>query len=478
MTKTTKNKKVTIPEKGIPKIDLIQQMRAERQNDLKWKQGKSFCLIYYPGREYEEIIQEAYNLFFTENALNPISFPSIRRFENETVRMVLNLMHGNERSAGTMTSGGTESIFLAVKTAADYAAKKKPGIIPEVILPETAHPAFNKACYYLKLKVISIPVKQDFRADVEAMKKTITKNTILLVGSAPSYPHGVIDPLEELSALAVEKDLLFHVDACIGGFMLPFMEKIGYTIPRFDFRLAGVTSISADLHKYGYTAKGASLVLYRDHDLRRYQFFVHTSWAGGIYGSSGLAGSKPGGTIAAAWATLNGIGMEGYKKLANKSMNATKALKTGIIEIPGLYLLGQPDMSILAFTSDKVNIYEVADELNLKGWHFERLQNPAAIHLTVSQIHDGVTQQFLEDLEQAVEKASKHKLRQISTTIKVNVVKRLVKILPPGLLAKIQSQFSGKIKKRTAPMYGMMGALNGSEDLDEIVLDLLDRLSR
>lgn len=473
----------TLPEKGMAHEKILGQLEKAKKDDLKWHLGKSFCLVYYPGKEISDLVKEAYNAYFTENALNPISFPSLKKFESEIIQMMLSLLNAPGNACGSFTSGGTESILMAVKTARDYSYQTKPQIAkPEIIIPSTAHPAFNKACHYFGIKAAVIPVDKSFKANMEVLKYAITPNTIMLVGSAPSYPHGVIDPIEELSELALANNLLLHVDHCIGAFILPFLkDKKHVDIPAFDFSLPGVTSISADLHKYGYAAKGSSLVLYRNPELRKFQFYVNTDWPGGIYGSPAVSGSKPGGNIAAAWAALMGIGKKGYKDLADKTLKTTQTLIERVKEIKDLKILGKPQATIFSFTSESINIYEIADELNLKGWNFERLQYPPAIHLTVSQIHEPVIEEFITDLKYAVNKASGRKIRNLSSNIQVEAVKRLVKVLPSGILAKIQSQIGGKAPKknsRTAPMYGMLGTLKGTKDLDNIVLDLLDKLNR
>ncbi len=262
-----------MPESGVDKSSLFNKMSEVRDNDIKWKEGKAFSLVFNGGEEITEIIKEAYTMFFSENGLNPSAFPSLKKFENEVVQMTANLLNGVE-SAGNMTSGGTESILMAIKTAREWARANKPEIKePELIMPKSAHPAFNKGGHYFGVKIITIPTKSDYRADVEAMEKAITKNTIMLVGSAPSYPQGVIDPIEDIAALAKKNNLLMHVDACVGGVVLPFYKKLGADIPSFDFSVDGVTSMSVDLHKYGYAAKGASVVLYKNKTLRRYQFY-------------------------------------------------------------------------------------------------------------------------------------------------------------------------------------------------------------
>jgi sphinganine-1-phosphate aldolase len=471
-----------IPQKGLRREDVMERLRAAKKDDLKWKDGKSFCLIYYPGDEKASMIQEAYNLYFTENALNPMSFPGLRKFETEVVTMMSNLLGGNSNTVGTMTSGGTESILMAVKAARDYARKHKPEIKhPEIVVPITAHPAFDKACYYFDVKLVHTPVDSACRADVTQMEKAINANTIMLVASAPSYPHGVLDPVKKISELAARKNLLCHVDACIGGMILPFMKLNGIAVDDFDFKLPGVTSMSADLHKYGYAAKGASVILYHHEDLRKFQFFVSTQWPGGIYGSASVAGSRPGGAIAAAWAALMGIGVEGYRELTRTTIETTKKITEGIKKIPELKLMAEPEMSIIAFDSPTINVFELADELNLMGWHFERLQNPPGLHLTVNYIHHTVVDDFLKDLRTAVSVVKKFKLKHLSQSIKVAAFKRLLKILPEGTIAKLQAQFSGKgplQPSRTAAMYGMMGTLQGTDDLDQIVLELLNKLNK
>lgn len=472
-----KKDSIQIPASGANREDLLKRMTEARSEDTHWQTGKAFCLVYHPGDEYARTIKEAYNLFFSENALNPTAFPSLRRFEAEVVGMAAGLFHGEETAAGTMTSGGTESILLAVKTAREWAKENKPEISnPEVILPASAHPAFMKACHYFGVKPILANVGADYRVDIDSVRDAINRNTILLVGSAPSYPHGVVDPIRDLSALALDNGLLLHVDACIGGFMLPFARKLGYAIPEFDFKLPGVTSISADLHKYGYAAKGASVILYRDAELRKHQFYVYTDWNGGIYGSSTMLGTRPGGAIAAAWAAMNTIGMDGYMHLAKRTMDATVKLRKGIEEMDGIELVGDPDMSILAFGSDELNIYELGDELNLKGWHFDRQQFPASLHLTVSQVHLDVVDEFLGDLKDAVAKVRKFSLNKVTTSVQVAAFKGLKAMLPHGLFKKLQEVYSsggGAVHGRTAAMYGMMGALAGSGDLQDIVKNVL-----
>jgi glutamate/tyrosine decarboxylase-like PLP-dependent enzyme len=260
------------------------------------------------------------------------------------------------------------------------------------------------------VKIVKAPLRADFTADVAAMEKLITRNTIALAGSAPNYPYGTIDPVAELGALAQRNNLPLHVDCCLGGFFLPWVEKLGAQLPLFDFRVPGVTSISADIHKYGYSAKGASTILYRNQDLFRDQIFAEVNWCGGVYGGPTMAGTRPGGAIAAAWASLQALGEEGYMENARRVMEVAAQFKEGVAAVPGLYVLGQPAMGVFAYgASDKrVSIYAVADRLEEKGWHIDRLQKPESIHLILNPGHAAIVREYLEDLREAVTHVRDH----------------------------------------------------------------------
>jgi glutamate/tyrosine decarboxylase-like PLP-dependent enzyme len=270
-----------------------------------------------------------------------------------------------------------------------------------MVLPVTVHPAFEKAAHYFSVKPLHIPLTADYRADIDSLRAAIGDNTVLAVGSAPCYPYGVIDPIPEMATLAAERGVAFHVDACLGGFMLPFLRRLGYSIPPFDFSVPGVTSMSADVHKYGYAAKGASVVLYRNKEIRRHQFFSYADWPGGLYGSPTMTGTRPGGAIAAAWAALRYLGEDGYLRLARTAMDATKRLIDGINAVPGLVVRGEPQMSVFAFGSDSLDIYAVGDALDARGWRADRLQLPPNLHLMVTATHEHVVAAFLTDLAEA-----------------------------------------------------------------------------
>ncbi len=396
--------KIILPEKGISDADVLIEMEEIRKDDINWRNGKVWSLVYHATDEHTEMLKKAYTMFFSKNALSPIAFPSLKKFETEVISMAVDLFNGDKRCCGSMTSGGTESLLMAIKTYRDWAEEKFPNIKePEVVVPSSAHPSFDKAAEYFKVKLVKVPVDSEtHRADVNAMKNAITENTILIVGSACDFPRGVVDPISELGILAQEHGIGLHVDACLGGFMLPFVKKLGYEVPDFDFSVPGVTSISADVHKYGYGAKGASTILYRKERVWKHQFSVYTDWSGGIYISPSMRGTRPGGAIAAAWAAMRHLGMDGYLNLAKTVMDASKKLINGINQIPELYIIGDPVMSVFSFTSDKFDVYHLGDLLDKKGWHLDRIQFPNALHMMVNPHHAEIVDTFLKDLQETV----------------------------------------------------------------------------
>jgi glutamate/tyrosine decarboxylase-like PLP-dependent enzyme len=467
------------------KDEVLAVMRAARDHDVQWQKGRAFSLVYHAGKDVDDLLKEASLLFFSENGLNPTAFPSLRKFETEIVAMAASLLGGDERTAGTVTSGGTESLLMMVKTARDWARKNHPEIKhPEMILPVTGHPAFEKAADYFGVKAVHIPVRADFRADVDAARKAVTADTILMIGSAPAYPHGVVDPIRELAAIAQEHGILFHTDACVGGFMLPFVRKLGYPVPDFDFCVPGVTSISADLHKYAYAAKGASVILYKTAELRRHQMFVSTDWPGGIYPSPAMGGTRPGAPIAAAWAVMNYLGEEGYLELTDLVMNAARRLQEGVNTIPGIKVISDPEMSVFAIGSDGLDVYALADELTSRNWHLDRQQFPPTLHMTVQFGHVSVVDEFLCDLRDAANAVRKPSFEKTVNAWLLRIANLLVRILPEAWVTALMEKVSGLIggggglPGKMAPMYGLMGSLPNRGDLKEMVLDLLDGMTR
>jgi len=427
--------KVPLPKQGVPHADLLTEMERIKSCDADPASGKMFALVYTGADDtfrlqtkaydmfceqtgldpdHESLVRAFHHAFMHENALNPIMFPSLRRFENEIVSMTASMLHGDSHVVGSLTSGGTESILMAMKAYRDRARKLFPHIKnPEMVAPITIHPAHEKAAAYFGFTIIHVPVNRDFVPCLKDYEQAITPNTITLLSSAPQYCHGVVDPIEALSSLAVKHELPLHVDACFGGFMLPWVEKLGYSIPQFDFRLPGVTSISADIHKYGYGTKGASVVLYRNEAYRRHQIFAYSQWPGGLFGSPSMSGTRPGGNIAAAWATLRALGEEGYMEMAAKLMVITKKMIDGVNLIDGLCVLGTPHMTSFAIGScdPDVSILGVADILEEQGWKPERQQYPDSLHCSITPNHlrPGLAEELIEAIREAV---NKHKAKE------------------------------------------------------------------
>lgn len=397
---------VSIPARGVPHDELLKEMASFRDHDADWKGGRVFSLVYYGGEAHHAFLQKAHNLFFAENALNPMAFASLRRMEAEVVRMTASMLHGGPDSVGTMTSGGTESVLLSVKTARDRArAKNKRLVKPNLVVPETIHVAFDKAASYFGLEIRYARVRGDMRADVRDLESLIDAGTVLIAASAPQYPHGVIDPIEEIGRLALRKKIPFHVDACVGGFVLPWLEQLGEPIPLWDFRVPGVTSISADIHKYGLAPKGASTITYRDMSYLKYQFFVSTDWPGGIYASPTMPGTRPGGAISAAWGAMMALGEDGYKHHAGEAMKTARRLADGLAAIDGLELIARPDAPIVAYRTTEqsgLDVFALADQLEDRDWSVDRMQSPNCIHLTVTSNHARIVDEYLEDVRNAV----------------------------------------------------------------------------
>ena len=394
-----------IPEKGVDKDALLAEIDRMCGDDADWRSGKTWSLVYHASDAHQAFLKQAHNKLFSENGLNPMAFGSLKRMESEVVRMTASMLNGDEKAVGTMTTGGTESILLAVKAYRDRARWRKPWVRrPEMVIPRSAHVAFEKASHYFGVKIRYAPMGEDYRADVKAMRKLVNRNTILLVASAPQYVEGVVDPIAEIGQLAQTKKIPLHVDSCIGGYILPWIERLGRPVPLWDFRVPGVTSISADVHKYGYAAKGASTVIYRDMSYLKHQFFISTDWPGGIYASPSMLGTRAGGSIAAAWAAMMALGEDGYIELTKKTLDGVDRLRAGIGAIPELGVLGDPHSSLVSFESldPTVDLYAVADLMEEQGWNNDRQQNPASIHCTVSASNAGAVEPYLADLKVAV----------------------------------------------------------------------------
>ena len=400
-----------IPTAGRPAADILAEARDYGQHDADFRGGRTWSLVYWAGEEHHHLVEQAHDLYLAHNALNPIAFQGLKRMETEVVQMCAELFHGPDTTVGTMTSGGTESLLLAVKAYRDRARAKWPWIRrPNLVAPKTIHPAIAKGCHLFGVKLRTVAVDEHGRVDPKAIKKAIDRNTVMVAASAPQYVTGVVDPIPEIAAIAHKKGVPMHVDACFGGFILPWLERLDVPLPLWDFRVPGVCSVSADLHKYGFAAKGASVLLYREMGYLRHQFFASTDWPGGIYISPGLPGTRPGGPIAAAWAALQGMGEEGYLGLARDAWAAANQLRAGIANIDGLRVLGEPMTTVVTWSSDdpKVNVYAVADQLQAKGWAVDRQQHPASVHCTCNASNLPVIDTYLADLAEAVAHVKAH----------------------------------------------------------------------
>ncbi|HLN28230.1 MAG TPA: aminotransferase class V-fold PLP-dependent enzyme [Gemmataceae bacterium] len=396
-----------LPEAGRDRDELLREMELLKEREAaRWSDGFVSGGVYHGDEAFVAFLSRVYALHSQSNPLHCDVWPSAAKFESEIVAMTANMLGAAETTGaicGSVSSGGTESILLAMKTYRDWAREEKSITNPEIVAPTTAHPAFDKAAQYFSIKMTRVPVGSDYRADVNAMRNALKRNTIVVVGSAPGFPHGLIDPIGELSELAKAKGIGFHTDACLGGFVLPWAKKLGYAVPEFDFRLPGVTSMSADTHKYGYAAKGTSVVLYRGPELRRYQYFTATEWPGGLYFSPTIAGSRPGGLVAACWAAMIATGEQGYLEATRRILETAAKIRRGIVAIPELRVLGDP-LWVIAFASPTLNIYRILDALSARRWNLNGLHKPAAVHLCVTLRHTqpGVAERFLDDLQAAV----------------------------------------------------------------------------
>jgi len=395
----------TLPIKGIPAPQVFDDLESLRLNDVDWRNGRVFSLAYYAGPEAIAVAEDAYRRFSGENALSTDAFPSLRIMQSDVLSMVGPWLGADQDSAGFMTSGGTESILMVVKAARDQFASANGVKCPNIVLPTSAHAAFEKACHYFGVESRRSEVGPDWRADIDSMERLIDSNTILLVASAPQYPQGVVDDITSIAALALQHGLNCHVDACMGGVTLAYLEKLGHVIPPWNLRVSGVTSISVDLHKYGYTSKGASVVLYRNKQLRSHQGFFTDNWLGGIYASSGVLGTKSGGSIASAWAVLCHLGDDGYTKLTVQARQATEQLANHISAHQQLVLRAYPDSTLISFGAtdpSALNVFAVADELRARGWYVDRQTPPDSLHCTVSAVHRNTMDAFIVDLDASV----------------------------------------------------------------------------
>lgn len=394
-----------LPRSGRPWPAIRAEFDAIRAGDVRWRDGRASVYVFHPGEDVLEVAHEAYGAFISENGLGPAAFPSLKQMEAEVVEMALSLQRSPDGAAGSMTSGGTESIIMAMKACRDWSRTHRPvDGKPAVVVPRTAHPAFNKGGHYLGLDVIRVPTSDGFIADPGAMAAAITPSTIMMVGSAPCFPFGVTDPIEALADVAVENRVWLHVDACVGGYIAPFVRMLGEAVTNYDFSVEGVASMSADLHKYGYAAKGASTVMYRDQEKLAAQGFHFDDWPSGHMFTPTMAGTRPGGAIAAAWAVMNYLGEEGYCQRARQILDTRLALTAGVTQL-GFRVYGSPELSLMTFGNPDLDVLAIGKGLYQEGWVSSRTNEPPGIHLMISPAHRNHVAEYLGALARWTEQA-------------------------------------------------------------------------
>ena len=394
-----------MPPNGWSADDVFAGLEAMRTRDVRWREGRAFSLAYHAGSEALAVAEEAYRRFSGENALSTDAFPSLKQIQAEVVAMAGVWLGATPSSAGFMTSGGTESILMAVKAARDRLLAERQIRQPNMVMPTSAHAAFAKAGAYFGVEVRRVAVGSDWRADVAAMQSRVDKNTVLIVGSAPQYPQGVVDDIVGIAKVATDAQINCHVDACMGGVTLAYLQRLGENIAPWNLQVPGVSSISVDLHKFGYTSKGASVIMYASKHLRSFQGFVTDDWLGGVYGSSGVLGTKSGGSMASAWAVMHFLGDDGYLRLTRQAREATLQLATIIRNTPELVLRAEPDSTLLCFGAQDpsaLSAFAVADELSKRGWYVDRQTPPDSLHCTVNAIHHDKIDWFARDLHESV----------------------------------------------------------------------------
>lgn len=395
-----------LPQAGRTVDEVMTDLIAKREHDVRWEDGRAFGMVYDGGPGVREVAERAAELYLHENALNTFAFPSLRQIQSEVVGWTAGLLNGPDTAAGFLTSGGTESILCAVKASRERARNERGVDAPNMVLASSAHAAFHKGAHLFGFETRVAAVNSDWTADVDAMAGLIDDNTALVVGSAPQYPQGVIDDIPSIAALAASIGASCHVDACMGGFFLPFAEMLGRQVAPWDFRVDGVTTISADVHKLGYAPKGASVILHRTKELRKYQTFVFDEWLGGFYASPNLQGSRSGLPMAAAWAVMQHLGIDGYVELTRSVLENADAIRAGISQIDGVRALGDGAFHLIALAGDPesaagVDVFALDDALKQRNWHHDRQTPPDSLHLTVSNSNVDVIDEYLADLAAA-----------------------------------------------------------------------------
>ena len=450
----------TLPSTGLPTDQVKQELHKHNEmSHTRWEDGRVSGAVYHGGRDLIDLQLSAFSTFTVSNPIHPDVFPGVRKMEAEVVSIVLAMFNAPTGAAGVTTSGGTESILMACLAARQKALHERGVTSPEMILPESAHTAFHKACEYFSIKLVTAPCPSPaYKVSTRAVSRLINPNTILLVGSAPNFPHGIVDDITALSRLAQKRNIPLHVDCCLGSFLMPHLSRAGFDTEPFDFALPGVTSISCDTHKYGFAPKGNSTVLYRTTKLRSYGYFISPDWSGGVYASPTMAGSRPGALIAGCWASMLATGQEGYVSATHTIVGAAKELERAIRDdvtlSAELAVIGRPLVSVVAFMANSLDIYDIADGMTAKGWHLNALQNPAAMHVAVTVPLAGAMERLVSDLREVVVAEREKEVDRVKS----------------GGKAK------GKAKGDTAALYGVAGSLPNKSVVREMVGVYLDTL--
>jgi sphinganine-1-phosphate aldolase len=475
---------MNLPTHGMGRDAVLARLATFRKGDLPWRDGRAFAYVYQAGQEAEAVAKEAYMAFLGENALDPTVFPSLLRMENEVVGICARHLGGGPDAVGSFTSGGTESIMLAVKAARErFVATRGPALRPQIVVPSTAHAAFHKAAHYLGLECVVVGVDQrTFKADPAAMAAAITERTALIVGSAPSYAHGVIDPIEALGQLALDRGVLLHVDACVGGFLLPYWRRLGVDVPAFDLSVPGVTSVSMDLHKYGFAPKGASVVVYPTPELRRHQIFACGSWTGYTIINPNVQSTRSGGPIAGAWAVLHFLGDDGYLAIAEDTLTSTRRLVAGLDAIDGLDVLGSPEFCVLSAASRDVDVFHVIDAMRERGWYVQPQlshdDSPANIHFSLQPGNTRTLDPMLADLALAVADARTRPKSTLGAQVRAMLAGAAGMELTPAVFERLLGAAGirgTELPERMADINAILDALP-RELSEQLLIEFVNRL--
>jgi len=405
-----------MPSEGRSRDSIVDELSdIAASEDTRWETGQCSGTMYCGDHDHYAFMARVYEKFAHVNVLQRDMCPSATRFEGEIIAMTLDMLHADAvtdtEAVGMITTGGSGSILHAVLAYREQSREQRGITRPNLVKPETGHVAFDKACHLVGVELRTVPVDATTgKVDAAAMDAACDDNTIVMIGSACNYGYGTIDPVEELGQIALRRGIGLHVDGCLGGFILPWGQELGYDIPLFDFRVPGVTTISADTHKYGYGFKGTSVLTFRDKALRNGQYFYVTDWTGGKYASPGIEGSRSGGLLAATWAAMVSLGRDGYMHYAKQIFETAFAMQEAVKSHSELRLIGDPTFCF-SFTSDDFNIYHVNDHLATNGWRLNGQQYPDSIHMAVTrpQIRDGLVEQWADDLDAAVIHAKKNR---------------------------------------------------------------------